>query len=1078
MRHSHHQQQPPRRLRTLLMLRHGTRAVTLLLLIGPLLWLPNGAEAQLIKLPRLSGRLRLPFFRKDPTKPLQNGQNMETDLTNFLQNGAQPGMPTLHKLLLKQYATPPMAGGGSAPQASHMYPSSMAPFGMPRLPAPTSVRPMGHPPPPQLPMYPMPHHMTGFHPMRPPYYPRPGGMMPGMPLPSSPYAVLPPPPGPRPPPPPPPPKVNKRPGPGPNVLFADKDPQGSDGNYESGEIEDETPIIIRGRKHHGKRRRPIVIEEDVSSEEDDSSRPIMVRGRKPYRFRGRRPPLGDDNDETDEPAYPSRKRPVTYIEDMSDSRPYGMRGGGGGGGGGGGFEDEVPKPSGSFMHDINTGSRNILRYSTNAGRFFHPADSSRFDTLMTSEQRNNPRATSSPGFYTGSPGGVIHDFSSMMSHQRHHDFSGLFDEPKMVLSPHIDAVTPLRDRHEASSFFPNKLESPPQHSPSKEFQPIVFHLPNKAPHNREKYVQALIVPIQANIDQVAEETLDKATSNRVLISPRGQSYVLLPPRTEGLQDKQQKETGPLTDSFEQEGPGRHGGPVAAQSFTPITYMRPPSGLDSPDNRIQPTYHPVDTSQSYAQPTAIRILVRNPMDGTSKEVFSSTINTGGPYQQVGGEPQYNPGTFNYGPGNDQNKSKLVIIALPRSQQSRGSPNSRSSPATNTYYQPTALNKRLPATSAETSTPVPIVYNDQRPTSQYLAPKVPYEVVASQSSASFGSPNSKPNVGNLGKAGYSSTSPFYESDRSRQQSRYKPKQSASSSNHARRTPSTYTYYRQQITPAPSSSSLPGAAAQRRATHVSQYARRKYSSTSDGLLGELPYDSSYPTSLVGNSAQEYPALTKIPETSFSCHNKVPGYYASTEHRCQVYHHCTAAGSLQTFLCPNGTAFSQQSLVCEWWHDVSCPPPRAKTPQPVKDSSLQSLTDDVGYPVYRWPTRTQQPQQRPISPPASAAHQPPTTTRAPQPPSYSSSVSFSIAAGTKAHTRPPFTGSGGGESTEYALGLGRGKLQNTTVTFQAGGQKVVRARKLVTKIRGSTVAGGQTRQRSKESSTTQSPDAKSSAE
>ncbi|KAH6928732.1 hypothetical protein HPB50_018858 [Hyalomma asiaticum] len=722
--------------------------------------------------------------------------------------------------------------------------------------------------------------------------------------------------------------------------------------------------------------------------------------------------------------------------------------GGVGGGGGGGFEDEVPKPSGSFMHDINAGSRNLLRYTTNAGRFFHPADSSRFDTLMASEQRNNPRATSSPGFFTGSPGSVIHDFSSMMSHQRHHDFSGLLDEPKMVLSPHIDAMTPLRDRHEASSFFPNKLESPPPQSPNKEIPPIVFHLPNKASPNREKYVQALIVPIQANIDQVAEETLDKATSNRVLISPRGQS----------------------------KGPGRHGGPVAAQSFMPVTYMRPPSSMDSSDNRIQPTYHPVDGSQNYAQPTAIRILVRNPMDGTSKEVFSSTINTGGPYQPVGGEPQYNSGTFNYGPGNDQNRSKLVIIALPRSQQSRGSPNSRSSPATNTYYQPTGLNKRLPAASAEASTPVPIVYNDHRPTSQYLPPKVPYEVIAPQSSASFSSSNSKQKTGNLGKTGYSSTSPFYEPDRSRQQSRHKPKQSAPSSNHVRRTPSTYSYYRQQITPAPSSSSVPGAAAQRRATHVSQYARRKYSSASDGLLSELPYDSGYPPSLLGNSAQEYPALTKIPETTFSCHNKVPGYYASTEHRCQVYHHCTAAGSLQTFLCPNGTAFSQQSLVCEWWHDVSCPP-HVKTPQPVKDSSLQSLTDDVGYPVYRWPTRTQQPQQRPQSAPASASHQLPTTTRAPQPPSYSSSVSFSIAAGTKAHTLPPLTGSGG-ESTEYALGAGRGKLQNATMTFQAGGQKVVRARKLVTKIRGSTVAGVQTRQRNKESSTTQSPDSKSSAE
>ncbi|XP_077539256.1 uncharacterized protein LOC144151947 [Haemaphysalis longicornis] len=1020
----------------------GAQAAALLLVLGPTLWLPHGAEAQFIKLPRLSGRLRLPFFRKSPSKPLQGGHNMETDLTSFLQNGAQPGMPTLHKLLLKQYGPPPMHGGpGSIPQASHPYPSSMAPFGMPRLPAPTSVRPIIHPPPPP-PMYPMPPHLAGFHPMRP-YYPRPGGMLPGMPFPSNPFAVLPPPPGPRPPPPPPPPpKMNKRPGPGPNVVFADKEPQSSGGNFDSAEFDDETPIIIRGRKPHGKRRRPIVIEEDVSSEEDDS-RPIVVRGRKPYRTRGRRPSPMADQDEPEE--YPNRKRPFTYIEELSESRPYDTRGGGG-------FEDEVPKPSGSFIHDVPTGPRSILRYPPGGSRFFQP-DSSRFDSLMTSEQRNSPRATGTPSFFTGSSGGMIHDFSNLLSNQRHNDFSGLLDEPKMVLTPHIDGVTSLRDRHEQTNFFPNKLEAPPS---SKTMPPIVFQFPNKAPPNQNKYVQALIVPIQGSIDQVAEETFDKAT--------RGQSFVFFPPRAEALQGKPQK--GHTSDSLEQQSPSRQGGPVAAQSFLPVTYVRPPNSLEANENRMPPPYHPVDGSQNYGQPTAIRILVRNPIDGTSKEVYSSAINTPSSYQPLGGEPSIHPVRSTYGPGNDQNRSKMVIIALPRNEltrgaQSVGSPNSRSSTIVNTYYQPSSLTKGPPGNSAEASTAVPMRYSEPRRNTQYVVPKVPYNVVSSPTSSQFDLSDSRhkspsTSTGSSRKEGYSSTSSFFSSvDGSRQQSYLKIKHPASSSNYARRVPPSPAYYEQQ--PLSSSPNTP----QRRATHVSQYARRKYSSGADSLLG--PYDPGY---------DNYPSLTKLPDTSFTCYNRAPGYYASTEHKCQVYHHCTNSGSLQTFLCPNGTAFSQQTLVCEWWHGVTCQASRST--HPAKDSALQSI--DVDYPV--WPSGSPQRAQQP--PPSSAPSHHPSTTRAPQPPSYSSSVSFSVAAANKTPTRSPYSGSRGG-STEYGLNLGGGEPQNTTLGFQRTGQKVVRTRKLVTKLRGSSgsqASSGETRRRSQGLSTTQSPDSKASAE
>ncbi|KAH9381315.1 hypothetical protein HPB48_011743 [Haemaphysalis longicornis] len=954
-----------------------------------------------IKLPRLSGRLRLPFFRKSPSKPLQGGHNMETDLTSFLQNGAQPGMPTLHKLLLKQYGPPPMHGGpGSVPQASHPYPSSMAPFGMPRLPAPTSVRPIIHPPPPP-PMYPMPPHLAGFHPMRP-YYPRPGGMLPGMPFPSNPFAVLPPPPGPRPPPPPPPPpKMNKRPGPGPNVVFADKEPQSSGGNFDSAEFDDETPIIIRGRKPHGKRRRPIVIEEDVSSEEDDS-RPIVVRGRKPYRTRGRRPSPMADQDEPEE--YPNRKRPFTYIEELSESRPYDTRGGGG-------FEDEVPKPSGSFIHDVPTGPRSILRYPPGGSRFFQP-DSSRFDSLMTSEQRNSPRATGTPSFFTGSSGGMIHDFSNLLSHQRHNDFSGLLDEPKMVLTPHIDGVTSLRDRHEQTNFFPNKLEAPPS---SKTMPPIVFQFPNKAPPNQNKYVQALIVPIQGSIDQVAEETFDKAT--------RGQSFVFLPAESRSLTRQ------------------------AAEG----TY-----------ERLSGTAEPFQTRRPCCRPVLLAGYVRETTQqfGSQRKPNATPISPGRRFTKLRATH------CDSHSGNDQNRSKMVIIALPRNEltrgaQSVGSPNSRSSTIVNTYYQPSSLTKGPPGNSAEASTAVPMRYSEPRRNTQYVVPKVPYNVVSSPTSSQFDLSDSRhkspsTSTGSSRKEGYSSTSSFFSSvDGSQQQSYLKIKHPASSSNYARRVPPSPAYYEQQ--PLSSSPNTP----QRRATHVSQYARRKYSSGADSLLG--PYDPGY---------DNYPSLTKLPDTSFTCYNRAPGYYASTEHKCQVYHHCTNSGSLQTFLCPNGTAFSQQTLVCEWWHGVTCQASRST--HPAKDSALQSI--DVDYPV--WPSGSPQRAQQP--PPSSAPSHHPSTTRAPQPPSYSSSVSFSVAAANKTPTRSPYSGSRGG-STEYGLNLGGGEPQNTTLGFQRTGQKVVRTRKLVTKLRGSSgsqASSGETRRRSQGLSTTQSPDSKASAE
>jgi hypothetical protein len=51
-------------------------------------------------------------------------------------------------------------------------------------------------------------------------------------------------------------------------------------------------------------------------------------------------------------------------------------------------------------------------------------------------------------------------------------------------------------------------------------------------------------------------------------------------------------------------------------------------------------------------------------------------------------------------------------------------------------------------------------------------------------------------------------------------------------------------------------------------------------------------------------------------------PGYYADVDSGCQVFHICSR-NSLKlknSFLCPNGSIFSQELLTCDWWNNVDC--------------------------------------------------------------------------------------------------------------------------------------------------------------
>jgi len=81
----------------------------------------------------------------------------------------------------------------------------------------------------------------------------------------------------------------------------------------------------------------------------------------------------------------------------------------------------------------------------------------------------------------------------------------------------------------------------------------------------------------------------------------------------------------------------------------------------------------------------------------------------------------------------------------------------------------------------------------------------------------------------------------------------------------------------------------------------------------------------SIPGTAGDDYPIFTNVPETSFLCDGLVPGgYYADPEADCQSFHVCArdGHGGLKkfSFLCPNGTIFNQQVLVCDWWFNVDC--------------------------------------------------------------------------------------------------------------------------------------------------------------
>lgn len=68
------------------------------------------------------------------------------------------------------------------------------------------------------------------------------------------------------------------------------------------------------------------------------------------------------------------------------------------------------------------------------------------------------------------------------------------------------------------------------------------------------------------------------------------------------------------------------------------------------------------------------------------------------------------------------------------------------------------------------------------------------------------------------------------------------------------------------------------------------------------------------------DYPAYAIIPKTSFNCsEQRYKGFFGDPEVGCQVWHYCDLNGGQASFLCPNGTIFSQVSAILLLCHGMN---------------------------------------------------------------------------------------------------------------------------------------------------------------
>jgi len=100
---------------------------------------------------------------------------------------------------------------------------------------------------------------------------------------------------------------------------------------------------------------------------------------------------------------------------------------------------------------------------------------------------------------------------------------------------------------------------------------------------------------------------------------------------------------------------------------------------------------------------------------------------------------------------------------------------------------------------------------------------------------------------------------------------------------------------------------------------------------------------STLPGRPGIDYPVHWQVPKTSFDCRNyEQTGFYADVESDCQAYHSChKGRGGRHTFLCPNGTLFSQELLTCDWWYNVECSTSKMYMPNESAGSSSRTTRD-----------------------------------------------------------------------------------------------------------------------------------------
>ncbi|XP_017847445.1 uncharacterized protein LOC108603286 isoform X2 [Drosophila busckii] len=94
-----------------------------------------------------------------------------------------------------------------------------------------------------------------------------------------------------------------------------------------------------------------------------------------------------------------------------------------------------------------------------------------------------------------------------------------------------------------------------------------------------------------------------------------------------------------------------------------------------------------------------------------------------------------------------------------------------------------------------------------------------------------------------------------------------------------------------------------------------------SSDAAVYKLNAPNKHPGPSTGRAGIDYPNYADIPKTSFECTSqRYKGFFGDPETDCQVWHYCDLNGGKASFLCPNGTIFSQIALTCDWWFNVKC--------------------------------------------------------------------------------------------------------------------------------------------------------------